>query len=258
MFSYSTDLNRPLPTPITFSGEANSCFEVRGNYLYIANNNMNTSTGYIGIYYAPNYYNINQNGGSYPVPVLIQTLVLTSGLTPPISLYPTDQYLIVAYYNGTNVNLRTFDIQRPSTTLNDLIIQGNLSVQGNEAYKFGSSSWNVPSDARLKTVIQPLDQKEALNRLSHLSLSEWKWKDEIAYSLDDYKIHRGILAQDLQKIYPDYVKEISSSSLPLAVKHTFPSILTIDSGELIYELIGALQELNKKYDDLKNEIKKSL
>jgi hypothetical protein len=67
-------------------------------------------------------------------------------------------------------------------------------------------------------------------------LSEWQWSDG-----RDEKIHRGPIAQDLQKVYPEYVKN-------------FGSFLAIDTGELLFEALAIIKILKEKIEELEKNL----
>ena len=221
--------------------------------------NFNTTTGYVQVrvFYTYNYYQTSIANSSPITPVQLSGGNLTFSAFFPTgnfySLFPTDEYLFIYLNNyDSSPSLLIYTINKPNAVFSDVTVNGNLSVQNNVAYKFGSSTWNVPSDGRLKNIIGPVQPNLALERISHIPLYEWEWKCEIANKIKDYKTHKGVMAQDMQLHYPGYVHEVSSSVFGSNIG--IPNILTIESGDLIYELIASVQALKSDVDYIKSKI----
>jgi hypothetical protein len=223
------------PTLILTSSSSSNQIEKRGNYLYIANE---ASTNTSSVYLTPNYYNVVLNGGNNSgfTGLTFITNVVVNGPINYMGQYICDEYVfVVGVDSSDNINIESHLINRPSEYMNDLEINGTVNVNG-EAYKVTSPSWIVPSDERLKKNIVELDKIKSLEKLLSLNLSEWQWSDG-----RDEKIHRGPIAQDLQKVYPEYVKN-------------FGSFLAIDTGELLFEALAIIKILKEKIEELEKNL----
>jgi hypothetical protein len=237
----------------------------RGNYLYVSvlNTASGVTSGFVDVYATVNYYqavatnNIASIGATGQVGYLpsltpLFKYVVPSGGLAPIYAYPFDQVVLTACNIGTTTQVNLYEYTRPGLSTFDLEINGTLNVNNTDAYKLGGPSWTVPSDRRLKTDILQLNKYAALDRVNRLSLSEWRWKYDMASR--DTSMHRGPIAQDLAQIYPEYVKEVSSSMFGQNLPYS--QILVTDTGELLFEALASIQALNENVNELKLEIEK--
>jgi hypothetical protein len=234
LYAINTLLQNP-PGTLLYSDNSDILIEKRGNYLYYRTSNV---SGNVSL--TPNYYNNVLNGlNNATYPGFIQTISYTiPNITLYLGQYISDEYfMVVGIQNANNGLLTNYLITRPSVYMNDLEINGTLNVNG-EAYKVTSPAWIVPSDKRLKKNITELDGKNSLNKICALKLSEWEWNHK-----KDIR-HRGPTAQDLQEVYPEYVKEVSSKVF--GENLGLDKVLTIDTGELLFEAIASIQELYKR------------
>ncbi|MBN1913948.1 MAG: tail fiber domain-containing protein [Candidatus Omnitrophica bacterium] len=108
----------------------------------------------------------------------------------------------------------------------------------NNIYAFGSwqTSW---SDQYLKQDIMP--QLNSLSKILSVNPITYHWKPEAR--LDD-KLHYGVIAQELQKIFPEMVYSDNKG------------YLNVKRDELQFVLVGAIQEQQKQIEDLKSENQK--
>jgi hypothetical protein len=114
-----------------------------------------------------------------------------------------------------------------------------LTVNGN-ADKPGGGSWGTFSDARLKKNVKPLEG--ALDRLMQLQGVTFEYKDPAAiHELPGMQI--GMIAQEVEKIFPDWVDTAPNGMKRLSV-HGFEA-LTVE----------ALREVRKEQDAKVAEVK---
>lgn len=129
---------------------------------------------------------------------------------------------------------------------------GNTNVNGN----MYASSFNTTSDARLKTNITDI-QSDAISKVNNLHPIEFQWQqvDDIVIEddstttkiphfssdVDLNQKHYGLLAQDVQKLFPELVEQDGAG------------YLSVNYVELIPLLIQAVQELSAEVEDLKNK-----
>jgi hypothetical protein len=107
-----------------------------------------------------------------------------------------------------------------------------LHVVGNITY---TGSAFQTSDASLKTNLQPLSA--VLAKLQQLNGYQYQWKNEAA----DAGWQIGLMAQEIQKVWPQLVKETGEGKL--AVNYT----------GLIPVLVEAIKELQQQVEALKRE-----
>ena len=103
----------------------------------------------------------------------------------------------------------------------------------------------APSDISIKENIRDLSLEVDFNKLLELRPKQYTYKDDI-----EHKIHYGLVAQDVEKIYPNLIYSIKnedSSSLS-----NEPTILkSINYVELVPLLLLKVQDLQKQIDELK-------
>jgi hypothetical protein len=118
----------------------------------------------------------------------------------------------------------------------------NACYQGNN-----SSSWSTTSDFRLKKNI--VDNTEGLDVISQIRVRNFEYRTE--YEVTELPAHTvinkqgvqlGVIAQELQAVLPDCVKEESTG------------VLTVDQDNLTWYLINAVKELKAELDALKAKV----
>ena len=120
-----------------------------------------------------------------------------------------------------------------SATRFSLNSAGTLTVK-DDIIGFGS-----PSDKRLKENIKPI--KYALDKVSKLQGVEFDWKK--SDSILDIKEDIGFIAQDVQKVLPELVREKDDGMLSLRHQGIVPVLLE------------AIKELKQEVEELKKQIK---
>ena len=108
----------------------------------------------------------------------------------------------------------------------------------------------TPSDIRLKTIISPLEND--LQKISSLSSIYFKFnefcKDEVVNV--DEEIHMGLIAQEVEKVYPSAVQEFKGNN-DINYKK-------IDYASLVPSLFSAIKELNQIIEKQQEQINKLL
>ena len=107
-----------------------------------------------------------------------------------------------------------------------------------------SSSWSTTSDRRLKKNI--VDSQVGLEEINKIQVREFEYRTEEEITELDGKIDKidkqgvqvGVIAQEIQKILPNCVKETSQG------------VLIVDSDNLTWHLIKAVQELTARLEAL--------
>jgi hypothetical protein len=115
----------------------------------------------------------------------------------------------------------------------------NACYQGNN-----SSSWSTTSDRRLKKNI--VDNNEGLNKLAQIQVRNFEYRTEEEITelpthsvIKKSGVQLGVIAQELQAVLPDCVREESTG------------VLTVDSDNLTWYLINAVKELKAELDAYK-------
>jgi hypothetical protein len=115
----------------------------------------------------------------------------------------------------------------PTDQTRNILIPRDLFVVG---------SINNPSDSSLKANITPIENSELLFNIEP--------KQYTLVSEQDDKLHYGVVAQDLERIYPNLVNEVILDDV---------IVKTVNYIELIPLLICQIKELKKELDNLKKE-----
>jgi hypothetical protein len=129
-----------------------------------------------------------------------------------------------------------------------------LSVNG-AANKPGGGAWAVFSDKRLKENISEYSEGlELIRKVQPVSFSYNSKMTEIWGENEQTKgkVYQGVIAQDLQQIAPDMVREVN---VPAKDGTAGENFLEVDPNKFTYALINAVQEQQKQIDELKAEIK---
>ena len=136
-------------------------------------------------------------------------------LTPPAPLF--------FYQNINKVNYIT-----PVNPNTDVLFKKNLVVYG---------TITSPSDSRLKQNITSVDSFVA-NKILNLSPKQYTYLNRT-----DNNIHYGLLAQDVELVYPSLVKNDGEGN-----------VKSVNYIELIPLLIAQIKSLQQQIDELKNNI----
>ncbi len=99
----------------------------------------------------------------------------------------------------------------------------------------GDSNWDFSSDRKLKKDIQ--DAEPVLERALQVQVRRYRWKDEA----DDAKLKLGVIAQEVQPLFPDMVGESSN-------KDGTETSLTVGYGDFAVIAIKAIQELHARHE----------
>ena len=141
----------------------------------------------------------------------------------------SDAYQSILQYN--NFVCKELVSANPKS-VNVLFRLGNCST--NNGYPNGSGCPNISSDIRLKTDISPND--EGLDKL--LSIQPYNY----SYKSEPETRHVGVIAQELQKIFPNAVSKDENGYLQIRFEDMF------------YALINSIKQLAKKIDEINANI----
>ena len=133
-----------------------------------------------------------------------------------------------------------------------LVVYGNLKLTG---------TLIQPSDCRIKENIQPISTNGSLTAISKINLYSFNYKDSYAKTCrqdgdlrDEPKKEVGVLAQELQKVLPDAVK--NCGEFKLNENEVLDNFLVINKDRLLFEALGGIQQLNLVTADLKRRLER--
>ncbi len=99
----------------------------------------------------------------------------------------------------------------------------------------GDRCERCPSDIRLKNIIS--DNLDGLSQIERLSVKNFTYKDDLVKT-----VHVGVIAQDLEKIFPNAV---------IAGEDGYLSIRTED---IFYAMVNSIKELSRKNTELEDTV----
>lgn len=164
------------------------------------------------------------------------------GLTAQIPSY------FLRIYHPTNKGM-VFDLDRVDNGVRIWATGGGLGNAGGATTRQivwdGDGNWDVSSDRKLKKDIE--DAEPVLDRALQVRTRRYRWKD----GPDDAKKMFGVIAQEVQPLFPDLVGETSD-------KESGEKHLTVGYSDFGLIAVKALQELKTQQDteikDLKSQI----
>ncbi|XP_076863110.1 myelin regulatory factor isoform X2 [Brachyhypopomus gauderio] len=125
-----------------------------------------------------------------------------------------------------------------------LVVHGNLKVMGSLVH---------PSDIRAKENVKEVNTTDNLKRISQMRLVHYQYKPEFAATVGiDTTAETGVIAQEVQQILPEAVKE--GGDVVCANGETIPNLLVVNKERIFMENVGAVKELCKLTDNLETRI----
>jgi hypothetical protein len=180
--------------------------------FYIRNNNSTPvmfmgNNGFVGI-----------GTTGPPWPLTVETTAANDG----------NAYMVIRQSNGNFAAL--------GRSGGSLILTLNNAGNGGRYISYdGDANLDFPSDRRLKKDI--VDAEPVLDRAMQVQVRRFRWKESDANA----KHMIGVIAQELQPLFPEMVKELENP-------HTKEKNLTVTSGDFAVIAIKALQEFKQKHD----------
>ena len=161
--------------------------------------------------------------------------------------------------NGTIITKGNIQTDNDVVLGHDIRATRNITI-GGVAYKPGGGSWLSSSDERLKTNIVPITN--AVKKISQLQGVNFKWINPQEHG-DDSSIQGGFIAQDIEKIFPEWVKKIDANGADKKLigekEQALGIYLPFEYNALVVESIKEQQQQienqQKQIDLLKSEIK---
>lgn len=128
-----------------------------------------------------------------------------------------------------------------------MVVCGNLKLTGVLVQ---------PSDHRIKENINPLDTNNSLVNISKLNLYSFNYNKSYSrnFLTDANRKDVGVIAQEVIKVLPEAVK--NTGFFKLNDKELLDNFLVVNKDRLMFEGLGAIQELNSKYLELKTKVDK--
>jgi hypothetical protein len=166
----------------------------------------------------------------------------TGGRQPPLTSY------VKSFYGGSNASLWTFttytdpsggrqQVLTPSNNKSSVYIVKDLIVGG---------SINNPSDAKLKKNVEDLPLNLS-DKLMDLNPKQYTYIAD-----EEQKLHYGLIAQDVEVLFPNLVSEITTAtSDEKNGEEIINTIKTINYLELVPVLLLKIQDMQKQIDDMK-------
>ncbi|MBK9104651.1 MAG: tail fiber domain-containing protein [Saprospiraceae bacterium] len=127
----------------------------------------------------------------------------------------------IAYLATNNLTFRVNGTERLRINPSGLLGIGRtpatnrLEVEGT-ASKSTAGDWLANSDARLKKNIEPLNEKEMIEKLLALKGVTYEWNDDKTGSQRPEGIQYGFTAQNIQEVFPTLVEEDAKGYLQTA------------------------------------------
>jgi hypothetical protein len=111
-----------------------------------------------------------------------------------------------------------------------------------------SSSWSTTSDRRLKKNI--VDNNEGLEKIAAIRVRNFEYRlpEEVDPELEAHcavkreGVQLGVIAQELQEVCPDCVKQESTG------------VLSVDSDNVFWHMVNAIKQLKSELDTVKAEL----
>lgn len=147
--------------------------------------------------------------------------------------------VVLARMEGDNTYAATYQCQ----------MSGGLSawiVEPGNNVRWITFTQEAQSDARLKTVHGKLDTKDALRNIEAMSFVKFTFNSD-----DKAEVRRGVIAQELLKIDPQYVHNRVYNMGGGETKE----ILQLDMTPMTLDALAAIQELSAQVKELKAELK---
>jgi alpha-tubulin suppressor-like RCC1 family protein len=219
-------------------------------------NNISTSSNII----LQGDYNLNilsstssqliPNGGQTSIPV-VQTLSLpTSNITMNYHLLNPIKETAQWTYSSTNPNvyhLGNVGIGTKTASY-PLHVNGNMFVSSTAYTGSGQTTWTTVSDRRIKENIVKASYEKCLDNVKNIELYRFNFKDNVVNTNDMNQL--GFIAQEVQNVYPKAVEV----NMIQDKTGEIPDLLSLNTTQIDYTLYGAVKELIKKIENIKNKL----
>lgn len=110
-----------------------------------------------------------------------------------------------------------------------LDVSGDMRISGTPYRDSGDIAWTVPSDARLKDVTEKYSN--GLREIASIETVKYRYKENNAKGVESKTEYTGVLAQDVQKLIPEAVKEDRDG------------FLSLNTTPIFWAMVNAIKEL---------------
>ncbi|ENH4330496.1 tail fiber domain-containing protein [Klebsiella pneumoniae] len=114
----------------------------------------------------------------------------------------------------------------------------------------GNVAWAATSDKNLKHDIKPTDGLQSVDRIKALELVTFVYNDD-----EQNRTRRGIIAQQAQKVDPQYVKQVNTSYMRNG-EQVNDDRLQLDNNVIMMDTLAAVKVLIKRVDELEERLNK--
>ncbi|MFZ2226246.1 MAG: tail fiber domain-containing protein, partial [Candidatus Moraniibacteriota bacterium] len=181
---------------------------------------------------------------------------LRDGNTPLMFEYRNDSATwtpSVTFKANGNVGIGTTS---PSYKLD---VAGDLRITGTPYRTGGDIAWQTPSDSRLKNIVGVADR--GIDDLMKLNEVKFNYKADNPFGLIPNQTHIGLIAQDVQKIFPEAVMEdrgyLTLNTTPIfwamlrgvQQQQTQISGITENQNKIVNQLTGQLADQSLSVDN---------
>lgn len=125
-------------------------------------------------------------------------------------------------------------------------VQGDLNITG-QAFRPGGGSWQVPSDARVKTEVRDLEV--GLSELRHVRTVRFRYNGRAGTPAGLAGV--GVIGQEIETILPETIRRATSSVPDDA---GLDDLRVFDPSTLTYVLINAVKELAARVEHLEQAL----
>ena len=121
-----------------------------------------------------------------------------------------------------------------------------LQLSTDSAGKPTSNTWTIASDKRVKEDIQLVDLSTSYSIIQQLKLKQFQYTKDFLPS-EEGKTFVGFIAQEVEDVLPQSVKTVKNEY--------YDDFKNLDVDQINKHLLGAVQFLMKKVEQLETEIK---
>ena len=168
------------------------------------------------------------------------------------------EYTIATTSGDSNIYVGSFVRGSAATNTKEVVIGEDTTGKGsNTAYinangggtynGANTTTWATTSDQRLKKNI--VDNNDGLDKINSIRVRNFEYR--VAEEVTELPTHSvinkagvqlGVIAQELQAVLPDCVKQESTG------------VLTVNSDNLVWYLVNAVKQLKAEIDELKGNV----
>ncbi len=198
-----------------------------------------TSTGNVAVGFGAGYA---LTTGSYNILIGYETA--TSGKTGGVDCIYIGRTITA---NNTNANGELVINTNGNNVTGKGDGTGLIATGGSIYQQNNSSSWATTSDFRLKKNI--VDNTEGLDVISQIRVRNFEYRTEKEITelpthaaIQKTGVQLGVIAQELQEVCPDCIKEESTG------------VLSVDSDNIFWHMVNAIKDLKAELDTVKAEL----